>query len=378
MRVGAAPVVVVQDPPFRIRYLLGVSIVVLAGWSALPRVRAAWELQSAAAAFANYALCMVGPTGPSLLRDNPAEFRKLARRRLITAGPQDRPFVKCGKAAGEAASPEVARAHEATAWDFAEYGGDAADDRGKPRRLDDLAVTTERLADLTERAWPFVRGGYTALVQPSAYAAEAPHPVELPHPGLARGAVPERPLLAGGKCAAASGGTLSLGLSSDRKFHVVRSVSPQGIESRAAFAPEGARVVAAACDADGAVVAVGRPGTRDVALVSCAYLGECVKVPLPGFGKGHDVRFPLDVARVSGVTAVSTVMHGIVRVASTRDDGRSWTPFTVACDGAPPGSPCPDKLAALGNRIVLSGAPLPGGVFAALVSDDAGASFRAP
>jgi hypothetical protein len=36
-------------------------------------------------AFADYALCMVGPTGPSLLRDNPVEFRSLGRRRLASA-----------------------------------------------------------------------------------------------------------------------------------------------------------------------------------------------------------------------------------------------------------------------------------------------------
>src|SRR5579871_3188088 len=194
---GAAP------PVIRLRYFLVLGALWL-GYSAIaPRIKAAWQLNSVATAFADYALCMVGPTGPSLLRDNPVEFRRLVRRRLVAAGADDRPFSRCAKGAGQIMdSPAVERAHRAAAASFAEYGGPAADPGEGATHIEDLAVTTKRLAALSDRAWPFVRGGYTSLVHASAYAAEAAHPIELPPPGTGRGEPPVRAL---GRCEA--GGT---------------------------------------------------------------------------------------------------------------------------------------------------------------------------
>lgn len=352
--------------------------------TAVPRVRAAWDLQSAAAAFANYALCMVGPNGPALLRDQPAEFGKLVRRRLVMAGATDRPFSRCSKLAREAGAPEAARAHEATAWQFVEYGGDAADGKGERLTVAELAVTTRPLAELADRAWPFVRGGYTMLVQPTKYAAEAAHPVELPRPSMGRGVLVDHTLLGGGRCAAGgTGASFAIGLSTDRRFRVARSSSPAGVESSAPFASADARVIAAACDEAALVVAVGRAGSRDVALSSCTPLGSCVPMSLPELGaRGPKVRYPVDLARVLGATVIATTMHGIVRVASTRDGGLSWTPFAVAYDSAAyPGLrfdvAVPDRLVVAGKRLALVAAPSSlTATFPMLVSDDAGASFR--
>lgn len=386
MPASADPVVLDPvAPPVRIRHFLLIGLLVAIAVTTLPRMRAAFRLHTAATAFADYALCMVGPTGPSLLRDNPAEFRRLARRRLIVAGPSDRPFSRCAKGAYEVTQSLASdRAHRATAGSFAEYGSDPGErSRSAPVTLDELAVTTKSLAELADQAWPFVRGGYTSLVQPSAYTTEAPHPAELPRPGSGRGLPPLRSLT---RCAAPeSGGAFVLTLSADRRTKIVRSVAPEGVTSDATLASAEARVFAASCDDGALVVALGREGSRDVSLVGCAYLGSCAPIALPRFGDdGPPPRYPLDVARVSGVTVLAVRVQGIVRVASTRDAGRSWAPFTVAFDSESHPElrfdvQAPDRLFVSGKRIVLyAAATRPSATFPMLVSDDAGASFHAP
>lgn len=372
-------------PLVRLRYVALFGTALLLVWSGVPRMRAAWALQSAASAFANYALCMVGPTGPALLRDSPSEFRKLVRRGLISAAATDHPFARCARTVREIAPEPVARAHEGAAGAFVEYGLEPGGVAGPALRISDLAVTTRGLAELSDRAWPFVKGGYTSLILPSAFAAEAAHPAELPRPAMARGPLPARPLASGGVWKSEDGlHAFALGTSADRRFHVARSFSPTGVESSAAFAPASAHVVAAASDDSTLVVAWGRAGSSDVALVSCARLGDCTPMTVPELGKGGPrVRAPLDVARVLGVTVVAAPMRGIVRVASTRDGGRTWTPFTVACDSGSAHElafdvKTPDKLFTVGKRLLLVAPPSsPSATYPALVSDDAGASFRA-
>ena len=101
MRASEAAALSEAAPPvLRLRYLLIFGALWLCYASAAPRVKAAWQLHTVATAFADYALCMVGPTGPSLLRDNPTEFRRLLRRRLVAASADDRPFSRCAKGAG--------------------------------------------------------------------------------------------------------------------------------------------------------------------------------------------------------------------------------------------------------------------------------------
>jgi hypothetical protein len=179
-------------PLIRIRTLLVLAVLGYAVWYFYPRAVAAWKLQTSASTVADYALCMVGPTGPSLLRDNPLDFLGLVRRRLVSAAPNDRPFQACAKGAREiTGSVEIERAHMATAWSFVEYGGMAADRAKAGRRghldLGALSVSARPLAELSKNAWPFVRGGYVRLMKPSIQASEATHPVEPARPKLGSG-----------------------------------------------------------------------------------------------------------------------------------------------------------------------------------------------
>ena len=92
----------------------------------------------------------------------------------------------------------------------------------------------------------------------------------------------------------------------------------------------------------------------------------------------------MDLARVRGTTIVALTMGGVVRVASSRDDGRTWTPFSVAFDEAEHRElrtdvPIAGRLLVLGERVFLyGGGNKPQHTYPVLVSDDLGASFRAP
>src|SRR5262245_41975879 len=77
-------------PPVRIRTVLAVALVAGLGAWVVPRGLAAWRLQTVATELADYALCMVGPTGPALIRDNVSEFQRLVRRRLVASAANER------------------------------------------------------------------------------------------------------------------------------------------------------------------------------------------------------------------------------------------------------------------------------------------------
>src|SRR5687767_7585259 len=68
-RVEPAPAEAPPTPFIRIRTLLLLAVIGCAAWIGYPRAVAAWRLHEAATKVANYAVCMVGPTGPALLRD---------------------------------------------------------------------------------------------------------------------------------------------------------------------------------------------------------------------------------------------------------------------------------------------------------------------
>jgi hypothetical protein len=113
-------------------------------------------------------------------------------------------------------------------------------------------------------------------------------------------------------------------------------------------------------------------------LFVCAHAGRCGAVP-------HDPRWvdgAFDVARVDGVIVIATARAGIVRVRSSRDEGRSWTPDTVAYDWA--AQPLvsdvkvPSRLLALGRELWLFGAAKPGQSYPVLYSVDMGTSWYAP
>jgi hypothetical protein len=81
---------------------------------------------------------------------------------------------------------------------------------------------------------------------------------------------------------------------------------------------------------------------------------------------------------------LSAAQDGVVRVVSSRDEGRSFTPPVVAFDAAeypelgairrPP-----SRLISLGERLLLFGGGLKSNeAYPVLASDDQGVSFRTP
>ena len=173
--------------PIRLRHLLGLATLALGIQALVPRALAYWRLHGEATQFANYALCMVGPTGPVLLRDRPADFWRLARRRLVASPPEARPFAACVPAL-DAFADEAARrrGHQAKAQEFEEFAT-AQGSLRSPLSIDDLKVTSARLEELARAAWPFAGTSYAELVQPSRNARAAPHPVELAPPAEGHG-----------------------------------------------------------------------------------------------------------------------------------------------------------------------------------------------
>lgn len=415
------------EPPIRLRTILILAILGAAVWVMQPRARAAWQLHGAASGLADYALCMVGPTGPTLLRDNPTAFRALARRRLISSEANDRPFQGCAKLALDVTgSADAERAHRATAWSFVEFGGGAADRAAAGSRseltVDSLAVDPKRLAQLAKDAWPFVRDGYTKLVKPSLMAHEAVHPVELPRPSVGSGLPAWRTAYrtigeVDGKLSVAMGKGANLSVfrtadsgltwqpapvrgvesfaercsAGDRSYTftlsrdtlMVTSMGPDKVPHSSALMKADNELVSAACDDRALVAAVHLDGKKETSLFSCSFAGNCHPMQPPVFqGIGPVTQYPLDVARIGGTTVVAIAMRGIVRVTSSRDEGHSWTPFVVAYDDvAHPALHVsvrvPSRLLAVGKKVVLyGGAPKPNETYSQLVSEDFGASWR--
>ncbi|HMJ13708.1 MAG TPA: hypothetical protein VK524_19960 [Polyangiaceae bacterium] len=412
--------------PIRIRFvLLAVLLVIGVIWT-YPRGMAAWRLQGVATQLADYALCMAGPTGPALMRDNAPEFQRLVRIRLITASAQDRPFAECAAAARDLTeSANVERAHRAPAASFVEYGLGAAAGLGAAElELSALQVTARPVVELSRRAWPFVQTGYTKLIRPSMGAREAVHPVALPRAVLGSGLPAWRAyyrtvrkegdslLLAMGhgahlsafesrdrgvswrptpsvrvtgfaeRCVADDAGRgFTLSLSEDGANIVVTSSGPDAPPSSVPLAPADVTVFATACDAGSLVAALTREGAPHVTLLQCPLRAACTSLPLPTFGGLGVPHYPLDIARVAGTTVLAVPSQGIVRVASSRDNGRSWTPFSVAFDPASQpagaGARLPERLLVVGSRVMLHGVPgAAGESYPVLFSDDQGASWR--
>lgn len=422
-------------PPVRIRHLLLVALLASGVAYVFPRAKATWVLHSTATTFADYAKCMAGPMGPALLRDDPTRFWRLVRRRLVASPADSRPFGRCAHAAYELTDvASVAQAHRARAWDFVEYGGDAADTAqaggARPVSLADLRVTRQKLAELAKAARPFVRGGYARLVKASSHAYEAPHPVPLPKPAVGHG-LPSWParyrvvepvsgghLLAvgrganlsafkstdggvtwtpasvhtaglgrvAGRCPVGDGAAFQFDLTANGTELGVRSLRSDGSSRLARLAKADVRVVAASCDDDALVALLARENAPGAELFQCAFGGPCSKLQAPGFiqERTEVVRGPADVARLDGVTVLAVTMHGIVRVSSSRDGGKTWTPWTVAHDaGAKNGVTThvasPSRLLVLGSKLVLyGGASRPKMTYPVLVSHDHGASWRFP
>ncbi|MFC1642411.1 hypothetical protein ACFL5O_06955 [Myxococcota bacterium] len=424
-----------RPPPIRLRTILGGLLILGGGWCAVPRVLALFRLHDAGTALAEYALCMVGPTGPSRIRDDPAEFGRLVRRRLVAALPDERPFARCAKSAEAVTrSPEVNRAHLATAASFVDYGGSAADRALRGSRgeltLAQLDIGASNLAAAAERAWPFAPKDVGALIKSSAGGFEAVHPLGPARPGPGRGLPGNRTayratleaeqswLAAFGagsdlvalrsrdqgvtwsplapdeiralefaeRCPAGNDRAFTFGANHFDGHLTVTSRGPENEPHTVALAGPGLRMLAAACDDTGLVAAMVRRDSSRIALRLCRYGGQCRDLKPPAWpplkGQPHQT---LDVARVQGVTILAISMHGIVRVTNSKNDGRRWSPFATAFDSKALVSidshgVVPDRLLALGRRLLLYGAvPVPNQqTYPLLTSDNFGASWQSP
>ena len=115
----------------------------------------------------------------------------------------------------------------------------------------------------------------------------------------------------------------------------------------------------------------------------CPFGGRCGELTLPANVLATPAS-AVDVAKVKGTVVLSVAQDGVVRVISSRDEGRTFTPAVVAFDAAEYPElaltrRAPVRLLALGERLLLLGGPVKGSdTYPVLASDDQGVSFRAP
>lgn len=408
-------------PPIRLRYVVLLALLAGAGLWGYPRLEAAFRLQGLAAALGDYGACMVGPTGPGLLRAHQAdEFMRLVRRRLLGVPASDAPFTRCAPFAKTlTGSDESERAHRASAASFAEYGAGVRAEH----TLAELSVSTRSVVELAHRAWPFVRG-YAALVRASRSGVEAAHPIAPPVPAAGRGLPAGRAFYRGTKSdagtlvlARGTGANLNVFKSRDggatwtiapesgvediaercatgvsgRRFEIVnggdgagllvRSVASDAVTVNARLASDADALLAVDCDATTLIAAVESEKPSRKTLVGCKFGGPCSPIAFPHpAGQIPQAPFEFDIARVHGTTVLAIETSGIVRVASSRDEGRTWTPMTVVYDSSEyplPRSAMPNRLLRIGRRLFLHGASTRSNpTYGLLYSDDGGASFR--
>lgn len=404
---------------FRLRHLLGLALLLAVTAWLWPRGQAAWRLHNQAVALADYSLCMVGPTGVDVLRERPGEFLELVRRRVIQAMPDEKPFASCAPLAERLEMPYRSyRLLGFDAEDFIEYQNRPAPQKGAS--LVELNFDPAPLVELQQRAWPFVRRGYEELMQPSSHADQAMHPTPPPQPGWGSGLPGRRTLYrssaAFGKTfvvALGSGANAQVLISKDggRRFssggrnlaadlmdrcaadeegrgytlsrlgsgeRIVVSQGPGAPPQLAILASADEKVAGIACDNAALVAALAldadETGYRPIVLKECPFRQPCRTLPPPSVGRAG-LYYPLDVARMGGDTIVARSSGGITRVASSRDGGRSWTPWTVAYDAEAHPDPraAPFRLLAVGESLLLyTGGE---GRYPLLVSEDHGASF---
>lgn len=433
-RLRGGPPPVVRDAertrfvsPVRLRYLMLLAFLGLSVQTLVPRALAYWQLHGAATELADYALCMVGPTGPTVLRDRPSEFWRLVRRRLLASPPEARPFAACAPVVEASTEDEARRrAHHAKAQDFREYAAFRATSNPS-LSLGDLTVTTARVEALARAASIFMQTPYAELVRPSRNARAVPHPVELPTPTEGRG-LPSagvgharvRPLNGGYLLVAGSGANRSAYRSRDggMSWSAVDVDSPQvgatrgecsvgqspssfklavsddqlrveswldaELETSFPLASAESRLLAFSCDNAAALAIVHEEGESRPAFRICPHRGRCRDLPLP-LDLRDDPRSEavLSVARARGVAVLSVAYQGVVRIFSSRNDGETWTPAVVAYDREEHQAhgrerATPTQLLALDARVLLyAGADRAGASYPVLASDDFGASWQA-
>jgi hypothetical protein len=397
------------------------GLIVLAGWWWIPRARLAWRLHDASTQAADYGLCMAGPTGAVLLRDEPSKFWQLVRRRIVASAGEECPLVACSELARElTGSDQVARLHRSAARDYADWGAVA----GK-LELRQLAAALPHLSEMAQGSWPFVRGGAALLMKPSLGAKEAIHPIGTTRPGnvggltLGNSIYKARRVTERGWYVVTSNGQDAKAYRSRDRGHSWSQTSPwqtalQGTANRCAhesgefaFAveampAEGSLAVkyfkqelktgqskiprpmralrAFTCDETAALLLLGAPSSH-WELWLCVATQACRVLPTPAQLEGLALQ-GVDIARQKGANIVAVTQGALVRVLSSRDEGRSYTPFTVAVDTSELEFPVrpvshPAQLLAIANTLFLIQEPVSGsGPSLALSSVDQGASWH--
>ncbi len=404
------------SPPVRLRYVLAILIAGWGGVSLARQARSAFELHDAASKAANYALCMVGPTGPKLLREGADEYVKLLERRVVAAGPGDRPFARCA-ALGEKVG--LSRAlHELEASAFREYFDGSAGGHS----ASELAFDRSKLDELAETAGLFAPASLDALVVPERHAEEASHPREPVRPAIGRGLPPHRSLYRSAVSygdswvvEVGSGANAERLISHDRglRFERVSGRAEPGPSGPCAPSPEGAgfsiilseadetvlvsrsaagssrmtklagrheRVEAADCDGSGFLALLEDRKDNSRRLKACALDGVCAEVPLPTLG-ARALSPELDIAWVGGDIVLAVVEGRLTRVTTSRDRGQTWTPWVLAFDGREllpaTSKAAPRRLLHVDDDVLLHGLSDRGQPYLVLASHDHGASFSA-
>jgi hypothetical protein len=287
-------------------------------------------------------------------------------------------------------------------------------------------VSAAPLAQTFAKAWPFARGGYTQLMKPSLGAVEAAHVPPPPRPALGRG-LPAKSGIYRNVWREGNGFGLALGAGSDTalfvtadrgvsfrplarrgdvfELHAERCASLDGRRvyrltpredggaQQVLFSLEGSepqtselssineRLLGSGCDERSLVVLTADRERLHLRL--CPFGGRCGELPLPP----SILSAPpsgVDVAKLKGTVVLSSAQDGVVRVVSSRDEGRTFTPPVVAFDAAEYpelglSRRAPSRLVSLGERLLLfSGAVKGSEVYPLLASDDQGVSFRTP
>lgn len=401
---------------FRLRHLLGALAVLWGGSRAVQQARAAFELHTAAAAHANYALCMVGPTGPQLLREGSSDYFVLLGRRLVAADPEAQPFAGCAVAAEKVGLSRDL--HEARASSFREY----FDQPSSGRSVAELRFDRTQLDELTARAGLFAPGALEKLIIPERHAAEAPHPRELVRPALGNG-LPARTSLyrsalsygdswvleqgsganaeraishdrglhwqaksgrgengPSGPCAAAPDGSGFSLIVSEANETVIVARSATGANRMTKFAARTERVLTADCDESGFLGLLTESSTQARRLRTCSLDGPCSDVPLPKLGE-RILSEEVDVAWVGGDIVLVVATGRLTRVTTSRDRGQSWTPWVLAFDGreslSEHSGAAPRRLLHVGDDLLLYGVARRSEPYLVLISRDHGASFTA-
>lgn len=381
------------------------------GLTVYPRIEAAWRLADKTTAYANYAVCMAGPTGPAALTENEHDFKALLRRRLLSSEDAEQPFASC-RNLFEQVFEKPGKPLLAAAGDFHAYSGREA---ALAPGLDELVPRVDELHALGKAAWPFTRKPPLEMIRPSTHAKEAPHPVEFPRP-VAGSGLPSRDGLY--RTAWQHGGTLHLAVGQGPDLTILESVDGGQVWTKGALSAPGLGEHAGRCAAnesrqsflfeheDGKIAvvslvgdgAVGRTVLRIKAkprqsscdantalfvaepvdnevpyVVLCQHAGRCGKLQVPSTWTSGS----FDIAQLDGVAVVATLTAGVVRVRSSRDRGKTWTPATVGMDLGTVGAGLEVHLQATGSNLLLwvSG-DNKRKAYPLAVSEDYGASFR--